>query len=205
MSYLFDFGTKLIHILSPQTEVDIQDLLDEIRTQEATEKGITYGKIADASGKEVLGGSVSVGVTLELLGWQIKFWEGNYIAKVAGGNLVGGVSGDPVAYSAGVQTLLIQSAASTVVQVSTGSGLSSEEHDQLMGLDTDTVPTAVWAESDRGSKLDFVYSIEGGKWTIVGDQMVFFSADNLTEIARFNLYDANGNPTMANVMTRTRI
>jgi hypothetical protein len=47
--------------------------------------------------------------------WQLRFPAGNYIARVAGGNLIGGPSGDPIAYTAGVQTLLIQSAASTVV------------------------------------------------------------------------------------------
>jgi hypothetical protein len=199
MAYLFDFENQIINITSPQTDVDIQELINEIRTQEATEQGIAYGKIADASGKEDLGGSV-----VELLGWQLKFWEGSYIAKISGGNLVGGISGDPVAYSAGVQTLLIQSAASTVVQVSSGSGLSIEEHNQLMALDTDAIPTAVWSEEDRGEKLDFVHDIEGGKWTIAGDQMIFFKSDNLTEIARFDLYDSDGNPTMSNVMRRDR-
>jgi hypothetical protein len=63
--------------------------------------------------------------------WQLHFEEGNYIAKVAGGNLVGGISDDPVAYSAGVQTLLIQSAASTLV-VTGGSALTEEEHDAVM-------------------------------------------------------------------------
>jgi hypothetical protein len=47
--------------------------------------------------------------------WQLRFAPGNYVARIAGGNLIGGPGGDPVAYSAGVQTLLIQSAAATVV------------------------------------------------------------------------------------------
>ena len=41
-----------------------------------------------------------------------------------------GIAGDPIAYSAGVQTLLIQSAASTVVTTG-GSALTTEEHDRL--------------------------------------------------------------------------
>ena len=36
---------------------------------------------------------------------------------------VGGPGGDPIAYSAGVQTLLIQSAASTVVTADGGAGI----------------------------------------------------------------------------------
>ena len=203
MAYQFDFKNQLINITSSQTEVQIQDLINKIREAEESEEGIQYEKIADASGKESLGGGVSVGLTVELLGnWQIKFWEGDYIAKITGGNLVGGISDDPVAYSPGVQVLLIQSAASTVVTLSTGSGLSTAEHDKLMSIPE---PAAIWAEGDAGDKLDFIHNIEGGKWTIVNDQMVFFKADNMTEIARFDLFDADGNATMENVLRRDRV
>jgi hypothetical protein len=83
--------------------------------------------------------------------WQLCFPPGNYIAKVAGGNLIGGIAGDPIAYSAGVQTLLIQSAASTVVTVSggTGSGATIEEIERPGGMldktkqNTDIVPATV--------------------------------------------------------------
>jgi len=132
MAYSFDFTNKLIEVLNPQTDVDVQDLYDACRQAEDSEVGIQYGQIVSASGKESLGSGVSIGLTIELLEWQLHFWDGSYMAKIAGGNLVGGVGGDPVAYTAGVQVLLIQSAASTVVQISAGSGLSTEEHDQLM-------------------------------------------------------------------------
>lgn len=134
MAYSFDFTNKLIEVLNPQTDVDVQDLYDACRQAEDSEIGIQHGQIVSASGKESLGSGVSIGLTIELLEWQLHFWDGNYMAKIAGGNLVGGVGGDPVAYTAGVQVLLIQSAASTVVQVSSGSGLSTEEHDQLMDV-----------------------------------------------------------------------
>ncbi len=121
MAYSVDFASSLIEVTYPRAEVAMQDLIDAIRDAESSEQGITYGQIARASGKESLGADVSVGITVELLGdWQLHFWPGNYIAKVAGGNLVGGPGGDPIAYSAGVQVLLIQSAASTVV--ATGGG-----------------------------------------------------------------------------------
>ncbi len=121
MAYSVDFASNLIEVTFPQAEVLAQDLINAIRDAEASEKGILYGQIARASGKETLGPSVAVGITVELLGdWQLHFWPGNYIAKVAGGNLVGGPGSDPIAYSAGVQVLLIQSAASTVI--ATGGG-----------------------------------------------------------------------------------
>jgi hypothetical protein len=59
--------------------------------------------------------------------WQLLFAPGNYVARVAGGNLVGGPAGDPIAYTAGVQTLLIQSAASTVVSADGGSTVTPQQ------------------------------------------------------------------------------
>ncbi|MCK4620734.1 MAG: hypothetical protein KAT62_00825 [Desulfuromonadales bacterium] len=121
MAIEFDHDNKLINITSPQDTLSCQDLINAIRTEEASERGINYPQIATASGKESLGEGVYVGMTVNLISpWQVKFWEGNYIAKISGGNLVGGILGDPVAYSAGVQILLVQSAASTVVVTSDG-------------------------------------------------------------------------------------
>ena len=143
----FDHSNHLINITSPQNTLSCQDLLDAIRTEEASATGIWYDQIATASGKEDLGSGVNVGMTVNLIEpWQVKFWAGNYIAKVAGGNLVGGLSGDPIAYSAGVQVLLVQSAAATIVTQSTGSGLSAEEHDALMAVPAAPVnAAAVWS------------------------------------------------------------
>lgn len=146
----FDHTNHLINITSPQNTLTCQDLLDAIRTEEASASGIWHPQIATASGKEDLGSGVMVGMTVNLVSpWQVKFWAGNYIAKVAGGNLVGGLSGDPIAYSAGVQVLLVQSAAATIVTQSTGSGLSAEEHDALMALPSAPVNAAAVWEYER--------------------------------------------------------
>jgi hypothetical protein len=138
MAYSFDYENSIINITSPQTDVDVQELLNEIRAAEADlNLGMTYDQIASASGKEDLGGGSFVGITVNLLDdWQIKFWAGDYIAKIAGGNLVGGPGGDPVAYSAGVQTLLIQSAASTLIIFEGTSGLTQTESDALVALES---------------------------------------------------------------------
>ena len=147
MAIEFDHTNHLINITSPQNTLSCQELINAIRDEEASATGIRYPQIATASGKEDLGSGVTVGMTINLISpWQIKFWSGNYIAKVAGGNLVGGLDGDPIAYSAGVQVLLVQSAASTIVTQSTGSGLSTEEHDRLMAIPTAPANAeAVWS------------------------------------------------------------
>jgi len=53
--------------------------------------------------------------------------------------------------------------------------------------------------------ISFVYNIEGGRWKIENNQMVFYKADNVTEIARFNLFNAQGLPAMAEVVERQRV
>lgn len=53
--------------------------------------------------------------------------------------------------------------------------------------------------------LNSIYDIQFGRWRIVGDQMIFYKEDNSTEVARFNLFDDAGNPTMDAVFERTRV
>ena len=123
--FTFNFQTTLVEVDSGVVDVDCNVLYDAIKLAQWSEEGIIYDRIGKGSGLNDLGPGVQVGITVELLGtWQLKFPAGNYVARIAGGNLVGGPGGDPIAYSAGVQALLIQSANSTVV---TTSGTSPED------------------------------------------------------------------------------
>jgi len=56
-----------------------------------------------------------------------------------------------------------------------------------------------------GAAMNFTYDMEGGRWHLVGDQMVFYKSDNVTEVARFNLFDATGVPTTQSAYERTRV
>jgi hypothetical protein len=124
--FTFRFADSTILVDSGITDVDCYTLYDAIKLAQASEEGIIYERIGKGSGLNDLGPGVQVGITVELLGsWNIYFEPGNYVARVAGGNLVGGPSGDPVAYSPGVQALLIQSANATVVTAGGGGGGSS--------------------------------------------------------------------------------
>ena len=51
----------------------------------------------------------------------------------------------------------------------------------------------------------FIKAIEGGRWKIISNQMIFYNSDNITEIARFNLLDATALPTMTNPFERVRV
>jgi hypothetical protein len=121
--FTFNFQTNLIEIDSGVVDVDCNVLYDAIKLAQWSEEGIIYARIGKGAGLDQLGPGVQVGITVELLGsWQLKFPAGNYVARIAGGNLIGGPGGDPIAYSAGVQALLIQSANATVVTTSGGGG-----------------------------------------------------------------------------------
>ena len=54
---------------------------------------------------------------------------------------------------------------------------------------------------DLLSQVAFIKNVEGGKWQILGDEMIFYTEDNEIEIMRFTITrDNDGNPIM-----RTRI
>jgi hypothetical protein len=56
-----------------------------------------------------------------------------------------------------------------------------------------------------GEAIEFLKAMEGGKWKIVNNQMIFYKADNVTEVARFNLYDISGSAAMEDIYERRRV
>jgi hypothetical protein len=167
--FTFDFVTSKIDVDVGSVNIDCILLYDAIKEAQATEEGIIYGRIASGSGLSVLGPGVQVGLTVELLGsWQLQFPAGNYIARVAGGNLIGGPSGDPIAYTAGVQTLLIQSAASTVV------------------TEGSSVPTA-----EQNAAATWNYGLEN---TVSSGQML--RGITRTQLAKVNVNETTGDVTI---------
>ena len=92
MALSFDKINKIITVPAPTTEITVQTLINEIRDWEDELVNIDVAKIADASGKEDLGGGLSVGITLKLLSWKLKFADRSgpdYVdCGVTGGNLV---------------------------------------------------------------------------------------------------------------------
>ena len=92
---------------------------------------------------------------------------------------------------------------------------NQEVYDNEKGTDgayTGTPPTVgeIRIEMEKaGTKLAdvkdetaFIKSIEGGRWKIIDNQMVFYKDDNVTEVARFNLLDKDGKAAEENVMER---
>lgn len=56
-------------------------------------------------------------------------------------------------------------------------------------------------------QTQFSYDISGGKWTLDANtnEMIFYTADNITEIARFKMRDQDNKPSVESVFSRTRI
>ena len=92
MAIVFYEAIKIIEVEAPAIEVSIQELLNACREWEDDLSSLDTPQIAYASGKEVLGGGMSVGVTLLLMDWRVRFqarpgpdWV---TCNISGGNLV---------------------------------------------------------------------------------------------------------------------
>jgi hypothetical protein len=124
---VFDFYNSIIEVPIPDTSLDIQYLIDSIRDQEEElSPGINFAKIADASGKDDLGGGVYTAITVRLLdSWRVRFearsGPDTTQCTIGGGNLVGGLSGNPVAPSAYTQVVRLSSASGTISVPNTAS------------------------------------------------------------------------------------
>lgn len=145
-----DFTNNEINCSNDIDTLLVQDLNNVIREAEASPIGMCFDTICNTSGKEDLDvdNGVQVGITLELLGnWLVYSEKTSGRFRVTGGNLLRSDGEDPFKENTLVSYVNIQSAASTIVSVSSGSGLSTAEHNQLMALPTTTL------ESDERSQL----------------------------------------------------
>jgi len=68
----------------------------------------------------------------------------------------------------------------------------------------DRYSTGIIQSLDMISAVQFLKDVEGGKWEIENNKMVFYKEDNTTEVAKFNLYNKQGQPTEVDVYKRTR-
>lgn len=186
-NYLTPLGGSLYELNLETFREDIIDLMDDeqgmahldthIHNVEVTLAGLTFAR------------------TIEFInGYTVTFEDGQYAVSAVGAN-------SNIADVMNLNQVSLRTANSAgLIVYASGSGLTQAEHDKLM----------LTAEEDGGrletvddnvvsvlSDTAFIKEIEGGKWEIVGSQMVFYKSDNVTEIARFDLsYDVDGNPIM---------
>ena len=145
MAIIFDKTNKLVIVEAPDTDVTIQELVDEIRDWQDELVNMETDNICVATGKEDLAGGVQVGITLELINdWRLQFedrvsppWD---ICTVGGGNLVATnvYNNEPVYPSAYVNTVIAQSSSATLLSAS-GATLGPS--------DIPTIVDEVWDEA----------------------------------------------------------
>lgn len=176
----FNFDDSIIETSLSIDTLEIQDLVNGSREAEYSWTGMCFGKICNASGKEYLDtdNGVQVGITCVLLGdWKIHSQKISGVFRVLGGNLVQVSGGDPFLPNNLITYINILSASSTIVQVSTGSGLSTAEHNALMAI----------ANEDRLKELMFERDN-----TIVNEKITEYVAGGDVEVAV--TYDDDGIP-----------
>jgi hypothetical protein len=107
---------------------------------------------------------------------------------------------------------MITAISGNLVQFNSGvlSGLNNIDlqSDMLQGLVTQLSASAVHMESAVMTVQDdiiFLRGITAGRWHIKDHQMIFYGEDNVTEIARYNLLDDMGQPSMEAVFDRVRV
>lgn len=82
-------------------------------------------------------------------------------------------------------------------------GYATEEYNvEANNPNVDTILNVLNVVSGTISQL---YDVQYGKWEITSNQMVFYKPDNVTEIARFDLFDEYGAPSMDAVFKRVKV
>ena len=79
---------------------------------------------------------------------------------------------------------------------------------QSFALNEESIVDAVWATQDAVNLKDdikYLKDVEEGEWFIENNQMFFYSKNPRVEVAKFNLFDENDNPTMVNVVKRAPV
>jgi len=115
--------TAIVSITVPQNDMLVQDFVNTVRDFEDDPEGIVHDKIIDAVGKADLGGGIKTGIVCTLNPtWQTQFWNGVTLGVIRGGNLVGGIGGNPVKPTGGPDTIKIINDVGGVITV-TGSGV----------------------------------------------------------------------------------
>lgn len=182
-----------------------------------------------AVGGNSLPGGRYLGATFFLRSdWKIAPYEADHRLLVDG-NLYSEDGEDPFLDTAGAYTVrVVQQVSSLVDAITADVGsiaadvadavwdepLTAGTHDvsesggkrlrELSDLDfSDEIWTSGYGAEVR-EQLEYVKDVESGRWKMENNQMIFYKADNMTEVVRFNLYDKNQLPAMENVYERER-
>ncbi len=199
------WGTKVIEV--PQSyltnitgtlyELDTEQFRLDLKNLEDDEEGMPFPDTHNHNTEVTVAGITYARVIEIINGYSITFEDGQYSVRLAGSNNNFFDVENGILNQNQVQVIPGNSAG-LIVHVS-GSGVTDQDKTEIAN--------AVWNHLKAVNKdtVDFIANIEGGRWKIINNQMIFYQSDNITEVARFNLFDANGTPAVENVFERTRV
>lgn len=186
MGYTFDGPNKRIILTTGTISVDVADMYSRWKDWMLLSDNAKYLQaLSVIGGDETPTGFVGSTFFLEN-GWRIRPQEANHTLTITGNLYVRGGGNAVVATLGTYQVLTTLTVSNLVDTISVGSGLSTEEHNALM----------------------LAADVAGGGWTLDSEnkQMVLHKSDNTTEVARFDLFEEDGEtPTAINVFVRKRV
>lgn len=192
----FDTTNKLIVCNAGVTELDVKvDLYSDMKEDWRNDSDLNKFRFPF----RVIGGDETVPPEIAPLfaclryGWRVRPQEAAHTLRLKNGALLVDEDPglDPVVPTQGDYNVMVRDVVPIRgTQIETGvSGLTGEESAQL---------------SEIFSNVEFIKAIEGGRWKIENNQMIFYEDDNLTEVCRFNLFDKQGQAAEESVYERKR-
>lgn len=158
VDYVFHFDDQRIDVPASLDTLEVTKLWEAVKKCHASEPGITYGIIADASGLDELDPGVSTFLTMTLQElWEVNSLKASGKFTTKGGNLRRADGEDPFRDNPLVTYIAFLSQAGTAALIESGvSGLTPAESAQLLAIPTTPAPTAeenaatVWTEELEG-------------------------------------------------------
>jgi hypothetical protein len=202
MPLQIDWDNEIIEITSPTTDVDGQTLHDFIEDEMATPVGLLYGDIIQPEGK--IEDPTNPGIYSQIIiilnsPWQIQFWGGSGYTRIYGAKIVGGLSDEPMKATGTAGDITVLESPVDGLTVASGSGLSQEEHDHLLGLDTDNLDVLVSTRLATSSYVapdnQGITDIEAKVDIIDGlvDEIIKLTGNKVTKVGNIiTIYEANG-------------
>ena len=180
-----DYVNLKIRATSTRADFQAQEVVDIIRAAEATLDGIRLVGFADISGKVQLSPGIFTAITVDLISWQLS-WAAFSVsqATVGGGNVVGGIAGDPVEDVVdGPQVTLQVSADATLVTV--GSGVLPSDIVAIAAAVWDSVIANHLTAGSTGKALDDASAGGGGGLTPTQDAKLMSLPSNALTTPQF--------------------
>lgn len=211
MGYVFDGTNKIINLTSGTTALDVRDLYSRWKDWMLA-GGAKYFHAFEVVGGEPIDEANGIYITSYFFlvnGWKVKPQEADHKLKVSNGILLEAGGGDPFIPTDGSYNVLVQYSQpikSETVRISTGSGLSPEEHNKLMslpGLNQIEESNVIAKQSSIEALIDMirflVRCVKNKKYLEKIDTtwyLVIRNDNDTGDLVRKELKDKNGNDIM---------